>query len=138
MSILKNENGSWNTSEKLSRDFILMEFLFNKWSPDEMIGKHFTQEIFDNLKELVIVKLQPLRDRLMSPIHINCGFRPVEWELIRGRSGTSQHCLGKAADIRTTNMVEAYRLVNTMFKTGGRSKYATFIHLDNRDGYAIW
>lgn len=55
------------------------------------------EELFTNFQKIAN-KLQKIRDKYNLPISINSGYRCRDWELFRGRSGRSQHVLGKAVD----------------------------------------
>ena len=48
--------------------------------------------------------LQPLRDAIGKPVHINSAFRSESVNRLVGGSPTSQHRLGQAADIRVDGM----------------------------------
>ena len=57
-----------------------------------------------NLAALAVNILQPLRDAIGKPIHINSAFRSESVNRLVGGSPTSQHRLGQAADIRVDGM----------------------------------
>jgi len=52
----------------------------------------------DSLKVLCERVLEPVREHF-GPVHINSGYRGPELNKAVGGAGTSQHCLGQAADI---------------------------------------
>jgi len=52
-----------------------------------------------NLKFLVAMVLDPLREAYGKPIYVNCGYRCVELNRAVGGFRTSQHLTGLAADI---------------------------------------
>ena len=87
----------------------------------------------------LISKLQKLRDTIGKPIIINSAFRTVEHNKSVGGSPTSQHLLGKAADIRVSNMTPK-QLATYCEKIGfgGIGIYKTFVHVDTRKGTARW
>lgn len=92
--------------------------------------------------ELVIC-LQMLRDLLGEPITVNCGYRCLKHNRELGSKDTSQHRLGKAADITAKNKTpgEVARKASEIpkFKCGGIGVYNTFTHLDIREnGPARW
>lgn len=68
----------------------------------------------------------------INPFVMTCGFRSVEYDRARGRSGTSAHCKGLAADILCRNNEDRFHLVNLFiqhgFKRIGIAK--NFIHVD--------
>ena len=80
--------------------------------------------------------LNDMRDKLNHPIFINAGYRSLDWELSKGRSGTSQHTfegLG-AVDITTPDIL----VLNQLLELAKESDYKRvcyypkqkFIHLD--------
>ena len=58
-----------------------------------------SQEIIENLTQLVDNILDPLREAWGRPINVNSGYRSEELNIKVGGSSTSQHKLGQAADI---------------------------------------
>jgi uncharacterized protein YcbK (DUF882 family) len=79
------------------------------------------------------------------PITINIAYRPVFYELSKGRSGNSQHTLGKAADIKVKGFTpqqiadEIEKLIEKGdMLQGGLSAYSTFVHYDIRKTKARW
>lgn len=59
-----------------------------------------SEEVIKNLLLLCQKVLQPLRDSLGEPIHVDSGYRSKKLNSkISGSSKTSQHCLGQAADL---------------------------------------
>ena len=94
------------------------------------------QEISDSL----IKKLEDLRVEFDLPISINSGYRCAEKQQdLRDQgyetaTGKSTHELGKAVDIRPTdlsNMKDLGKLLPKYFKAIGTAK--TFFHVDERD-----
>lgn len=132
----------------MTDNFQIDEFLQNRWAtPEEQkrIYASLTPELKANLQELA-TNLQVLSDHIgNATIHINIAFRPLWWELSRGRSGKSQHVLCKAADI----VVEGYtpaevaaiiqQLIDEgKMKAGGLHAYDNFTHYDIRGKNARW
>lgn len=56
-------------------------------------------QVLGNIKALVLNVLDPLRARIGRPIIITSGYRSQRVNELVGGSKTSQHLLGKAADI---------------------------------------
>ena len=75
-----------------------------------------------------------VRERSGVPMHINSAYRTPEWEKAHGRTGNSFHCVGQAIDIRCTNSIDRYKLIEAAMFYGELSMvvYPTFIHFDNR------
>lgn len=122
---------------KLTENFHLNEFA----SKD---GAETPCEAQVNLKELAL-NLQALRDELGLPIVINSGYRSPAHNKRVGGAKSSQHLLGKAADIRVPGVEarEVYAKIEQLIKkgnmkNGGLGKYANFTHYDVRDTPARW
>jgi hypothetical protein len=63
-------------------------------------------EILKNLKLLCEKVLQPVRDHFGS-VTVNSGFRSLATNIATGGSKTSDHCLGRAADIEIPGIPNA-------------------------------
>tara|TARA_R110000850_G_scaffold6460_2_gene25200 strand:+ start:420 stop:827 length:408 start_codon:yes stop_codon:yes gene_type:complete len=134
---------------KLTKNFSLDEFIKSRFygESQECINEIFEdnkEQLLPNIQELAN-NLQVIRDYCGVPISINIAFRPVWWELKQGRSGNSQHCLGKAADIVIQGYTpkDTYLLIEQLIgkgvvKDGGLGKYETFTHIDIRGKHARW
>lgn len=89
----------------------------------------------------LIEKLQRLRSSLGRPIIINSGYRCEAHNKAIGGSPTSQHLLGKAADIRLREPLARVKdmLMKEVEKLfTGIGIYSTFIHVDIRNKKARW
>ena len=62
--------------------------------------KEEEKKVIENLKALCMEVLQPLRDYVGAPVHINSGYRCKALNLAVGGVKNSQHSRGEAADIR--------------------------------------
>ena len=85
----------------LSKNFALEEFI--RSSTAERMGIDNVpkdEEVIKNLRNLCLEILQPLRDYVGAPVHINSGYRCKELNEAVGGVKNSQHCRGEAADIR--------------------------------------
>ena len=86
---------------KLSKYFTLEEFIRSN-TADRMgidnVPKD--EEVIKNLRNLCLEVLQPLRDYVGAPVHINSGYRCPELNEAVGGVKNSQHCRGEACDIR--------------------------------------
>ena len=134
----------------MTKDFKLEEFIYSRFYEeagvqDRVIESYESDEqVKANLQELA-EQVQVIRDAIKTPIKINIAYRPKWWELKRGRSGTSQHCLGKAADIYAPKLtiLELYKVIQGLIaqgkiRNGGLGLYNTFIHYDIRQTPARW
>ena len=85
----------------LSKNFTLEEFI--RSSTAESMGIDNVpkdEEVIENMKALCLKVLQPLRDYVGAPVHINSGYRCPELNEAVGGVKNSQHCRGEACDIR--------------------------------------
>ncbi len=127
--------------KQLTKNFNLSEFLYSKWfdkRTQALVIKMYneTNSIQHNIQKLAN-QLQALRNELGVPVIINIAYRPVFYELSKGRDGTSQHTLGKAADITAQGLKPKYvaakieQLISSgdMIQ-GGLGVYSTFCHYD--------
>jgi uncharacterized protein YcbK (DUF882 family) len=135
---------------KLTNNFSLSEFLESRFFDDKQQEKVNLE--FQNNKTTLLPKvqelannLQVLRDNLGSAISINIAYRPKWYELSKGRSGNSRHCLCEAADIKvqgfTTAQVRAKiekLILSGEMIQGGIGKYNSFVHYDIRGIKARW
>ena len=62
------------------------------------ISNEPTEEALDNLKQLAVNILQPVRDHFGKPLIITSGYRSPELCVKIGSTTTSQHTKGQAAD----------------------------------------
>ena len=62
--------------------------------------KEEEKKVIENLRNLCLEVLQPLRDYVGAPVHINSGYRCKALNLAVGGVKNSQHLRGEAADIR--------------------------------------
>ena len=70
------------------------------------------EEVIENLRNLCLEVLQPLRDYVGAPIHINSGYRCPELnEALDGVKG-SQHLSGQAADIHVENTEHLLKMMH--------------------------
>ena len=98
--------------KQLTKNFNLSEFLRSKWFDKETQAKvikmyNNTDSIQHNIQKLAN-QLQTLRNEVGVPVIINIAYRPVFYEVSKGRDGTSQHTLGKAADITAQGLKPKY------------------------------
>ena len=135
--------------KQLTKNFNLSEFLRSKWFDKETQAKvimlyNETNSIQHNIQKLAN-QLQTLRNELGVPVIINIAYRPVFYEVSKGRDGTSQHTLGKAADITAQGLKPKYvaakieQLISSGdMLQGGLGVYPTFVHYDIRKTCARW
>lgn len=135
---------------KLTKNFSLDEFLqsrfYNREQQQKVIESFIDDEseLLPNIQKLAN-NLQLLRDYLGKPIHINIAYRPLWYELSKGRSGNSKHVLGIAADIKVKGLSanKVYSAIELLIARGdmlqgGLGYYKSFIHYDTRKVRARW
>lgn len=99
-------------------------------------SKDIPQDIADKLLKYHIVPMNKVREKLGKPVwpSQDSGWRPLEWELSRGRSGKSQHTFqGKGAiDWTAEDLGELFELIlrYTDYKRIAVYPDAHFIHCD--------
>ena len=103
-------------------------------------------EVYENIIKLAS-QLQFLRDYTGRPITINSAYRCPEHNAKVGGSKTSQHLLGKAADITIQSLkpAEVYRIIEDLIDMGhmlqgglGLYEKKGFVHYDIRKTKARW
>lgn len=116
---------------RLSPHFKVKEF-HSKKDPSDIV----------KVDEKLLRLLENIRNHTGKPVHINSGYRSPEYnKTVKNASPKSQHCLGKAADIRiegvspaqVAEIAECY-----LGSSGGIGVYKTFTHVDVRSGCARW
>ena len=123
----------------MTSNFSLKEF-------ESKDGSKMPSDVYLNIVKLV-AQLQFLRDYTGRAITVNSGYRSPEHnasDKVKG-SKTSQHLLGKAADITIEGLkpAEVYRLIDELIDMGlmlqgGLGKYDTFTHYDIRRTKSRW
>jgi len=121
----------------MTKNFKLKEF-------ECKCGCDMPLEVYENIIKLAS-QLQFLRDYTGRPITINSAYRCPEHNAKVGGSKTSQHLLGKAADITIQSLkpAEVYALIEDLIDMGhmlqgGLGLYDTFVHIDIRKTKARW
>ena len=125
---------------KLTNNFTKSEF-------DCKSGEEMPLEVLENVK-LLAIQLQKIREYVGKPIRINSAYRSEAHNEAIGGVKTSQHILGKAADITIDTFTpdEVVSIIENMltnemlggFYIGGLGSYNTFTHVDIREKKARW
>jgi uncharacterized protein YcbK (DUF882 family) len=110
------------------------------------LSKYFSSKEFENstdkeffIDSVLVGKLDLVREEFGEPITITSGYRsPVHNRKIGG-SPSSQHVLGKAADIRPKlstpeKLNKLYEICEKHFEAVGDGRKKGFIHVDIRTG----
>lgn len=119
-------------------------------NPTEKISDHFGVWEFkckDNSRVIVLDKalvelLEIIRLHYNKPLHINSGYRTVQYNAtLKNSSPKSQHILGKAADIWLNGVSpkQLYSWLDSSYPNSlGIGIYDTFVHVDVREGKSRW
>ena len=134
---------------KLTKNFYQSEFIVSKFYDEgtqAMVWETFNYHksyLLPNIQKLAS-QLQTVRSVIDKPINVNIAYRPLWWEYMQGRNGTSQHVLGKAADISCElDPKELYDIIESLINSGnmlqgGLGVYNNFVHYDTRKTKARW
>ena len=123
----------------MTKNFSLKEF-------NSKDGSKMPSDVYLNIVKLV-GQLQFLRDYTGRAITVNSGYRSPEHNSKIGGSLSSQHLLGKAADITIEGLkpAEVYRLIDELIDMGlmlqgglGLYEKKGFVHYDIRKTKARW
>ena len=121
----------------MTKNFSLKEF-------ESKDGSKMPSEVYLNIVKLV-GQLQFLRDYTGRAITVNSGQRSPEHNAKIGGSLSSQHLLGKAADITIEGLkpAEVFMIINELIDMGlmlqgGLGLYDSFVHYDFRKTKARW
>jgi uncharacterized protein YcbK (DUF882 family) len=123
----------------MTKNFSLKEF-------NSKDGSKMPSEVYLNIVKLV-GQLQFLRDYTGRAITVNSAYRSPEHNSKIGGSLSSQHLLGKAADITIEGLkpAEVYRLIGELIDMGlmlqgglGLYEKKGFVHYDIRKTKARW
>lgn len=85
--------------------------------------------------------LQQIRDHFGKAVTITSAFRTASHNKKVGGATYSQHCYGKAADIKVSGVApsKVAEYVETLMpNTGGIGRYSTFTHVDVRSTKSRW
>tara|TARA_B100001248_G_scaffold230185_1_gene189958 strand:+ start:119 stop:511 length:393 start_codon:yes stop_codon:yes gene_type:complete len=129
---------------KLTKNFKLKEFECKGSCKDCNNKCSMPLGVYENVIKLA-GQLQFLRDYTGRAITINSAYRSPEHNAKVGGSPTSQHILGKAADITIEGLkpAEVYRIIEDLIDMGnmlqgGLGSYDTFTHYDIRKTKSRW
>ena len=88
----------------LSENFTLEELTRSDAATRLAIDNAPGEKEIDNLRRLCVEILEPLRAEIGRPVHVTSGLRVSVLNTIVGGSATSDHCFGRAADIKVEGM----------------------------------
>ena len=127
---------------KLSEHFTLEELTFSETASRRGINNEPSEVEIDNLKKLATNVLEPIRQQINLPIHINSGYRSPEVNLIVGGKSNSQHLKGEAADMVAIGLsvTQFYNRIKSMFDSKLLQvdqciiEYKRWVHISYREG----
>ena len=99
---------SSNLREYLSPSFRLSEFVRSQAAINLGLDNTPGPQAIENLRQLCIHVLQPVRNHFALPVRINSGFRSANLNRAIGGALSSQHMLGEAADIEIEGVSNAH------------------------------
>lgn len=82
----------------MNLNFSISELIKSDKAKQKGIKNTPTISIVDNMLELIVYCLQPVRDYLKKPMIITSGYRNAQLNTLVGGAKNSQHLEGKAAD----------------------------------------
>lgn len=89
---------------QLSPNFTLEELTFSETALRQGLPNTPDNDQVDNLRRLCAVLLEPARQILGVPLHVNSGYRSMEVNIRVGGARTSAHLDGRAADLLPVGM----------------------------------
>jgi uncharacterized protein YcbK (DUF882 family) len=112
------------------------------------LSEHFNRAEFrckcgqcdcDTIDAATLQLLEDLRAHYDAPIVINSGHRCAAHNAFVGGAASSQHLVGRAADIVVQGVPahEVYELLDPVHP-GGLGRYDSFTHVDTRNYRARW
>lgn len=120
---------------KLSKNFTLDEFTKSETAAKLRIDNTPPKEAVENLTALCVELLQPLREIYGKPMQISSGYRCEALNKAVGGVATSDHRLGKSADVKCENPRKLLELlVSTGLSWDQAILYPAFLHLSYRKG----
>ena len=114
-------------------NFTMSELVYSKVAIKNNISNMPDIDSLDNILELIINVLQPIRVAINKPMIITSGFRSKELNKIIGGNSNSQHLTGSAVDFIVKG-VEPENLVNFIVKMGIEfdqliNEYDSWVHV---------
>lgn len=106
------------------------------------MAKYFKMEEFscqytgeNKIKPKFVEELDKLREACGFPFVITSGYRSPSHPIEAKKKIAGQHSQGHAADIKVSNGIERYKLVQEAIRLGftGIGISSNFIHVDTRD-----
>lgn len=120
----------------ISKNFSFSEFEYSRKAKENGIDNSIPSDaIRESIRLLVQMILQPLRDALEAPLHVNSGYRCEKLNILVNGTKTSQHKKGEAADIRTafySSLDVARKIVELELPFDQIVLYPDFVHVSHK------
>lgn len=88
----------------MNLNFTISELVYSQKAIQNNINNMPDLNSLDNMLNLIIHCLQPIRDKLKRPMIITSGYRCGRLNNLVGGKSTSQHLIGQAADFQVVGM----------------------------------
>lgn len=103
--------------------------------------RYFSEEDFTKAKpscslsdmnDSFMARLDDARHIAGVPFIVSSAYRSKQYELSKGRSGTSSHCFGLAIDLLCSNSFNRLLIISALLKVGFKriGLHSNFIHVD--------
>lgn len=91
----------------MTLNFTISELIHSDTALKNGINNTPDTKSLDNMLELIVNCLQPIREKLGKPMIITSGYRNSQVNKLVGGAATSQHTKGQAADFTVSGMTPA-------------------------------
>jgi len=88
----------------MNLNFKISELTYSETAVKHNINNMPDINSLDNMLNLIVYCLQPIRDKIGKPMIITSGYRCTKVNKLAGGVSTSQHCVGQAADFKIKGM----------------------------------
>lgn len=129
----KTKKNEIDTNHGKFKYFTFSELMYSRKAELNNIDNTTNDEkILQNLSDLIITILDPLREIYGSAIYINSGYRNEETNKIVGGVSNSNHLLGLAADLNTGSRAGNKKIYNILV---GKRRMWNINELINENDY---
>ena len=101
----------------MNLNFKISELIYSETAIKNNINNMPDINSLDNMLELIVYCLQPIRDKLKKPMNITSGYRNPLVNRLVGGVGNSQHTNGQAVDFTVPGMTPT-QIVDFIKKSG--------------------
>lgn len=117
----------------MNLNFTISELIHSDEAVKNKINNMPDINSLDNLLELVVLCLQPIRDKLKKPMIITSGYRNAQVNKLVGGVSNSMHQYGQACDFKVSGMTPA-QIVEFIKKSGVEydqviNEYDKWVHI---------